>query len=79
MQWWQIENRKGDDRGHPALTKWFHLVDSRLVMGPSQHDTQHEVETTKHNWSAQCHYQYNVTGWVSMWANDICYPSEAVL
>ena len=27
------------------------------------------VGTTKHNWSAWC--QYNVTGWVSMWACDM--------
>ena len=34
------------------------------------HGTQdHEVVTTKHNWSAWC--QYNVTGWVSIWACDM--------
>ena len=33
------------------------------------HGTQVEVETTERNWSAQC--QYNVTGWVSMWAYDM--------
>ena len=33
------------------------------------HGTYDEVGTTKHNWSARC--QYNVTGWVSMWACDM--------
>ena len=34
--------------------------------GPCLHGTQDEVGTTKHNWLAWC--QYNVTGWVSLWA-----------
>ena len=25
---------KGDDRGDPALTKWFYGFDTRLVLGP---------------------------------------------
>ena len=32
-------------------------------------ETQDEVGTMKHNWSARC--QHNVTGWVSMWACDM--------
>ena len=35
------------------------------------HGAHDEVGTTKHNWSARC--QYNVTGWVSMWAYDMLY------
>ena len=31
--------------------------------------TYNEVGSTKYNWSARC--QYNVTGWVSMWAYDM--------
>ena len=31
--------------------------------------TQDEVRTTKHDWLARS--QYNVTGWVSMWAYDM--------
>ena len=66
----------------PALTKWFHGYDSWLMLGPSHtkdfkigsgsclYCTQYEVGTTKHNWSVTC--QYNVTGWVSMWA--YCFP-----
>ena len=37
--------------------------------GPCLHGTQDEGGTTKHNWLARC--QYNVTGWVSMWAYDM--------
>ena len=37
--------------------------------GPCLHGTYDEVGTTKHNWLARC--QYNVTGWVSMWACDM--------
>ena len=33
------------------------------------HGTYDEVGTTKYNWSAWC--QYNVTGWVSIWAYDM--------
>ena len=55
---------KGDNRGDPALTKRFYGFDSRLVLGPGHtkdikngsgpclHGTQHEVGTTKQNWSA---------------------------
>ena len=41
------------------------------ICGPCLHGTQHEVGTTKRNWSALC--QYNVTGCVSMWAYDMLY------
>ena len=37
--------------------------------GSCLHGTQDEVGTMKPNWLALC--QYNVTGWVSMWAYDI--------
>ena len=37
-----------------------------ITLNPIFHDA---VGTTKHNWSAWC--QYNVTGWVSMWAYDM--------
>ena len=72
---------KGDDRGDPALTKRICGFDSRLLLGPVipktfksgsglfLHGTHDEGGTTKHNWSARC--QYNVTGWVSMWACDM--------
>ena len=40
---------------------------SKFVEGHFHH--WDEVGTTKHNWSAWC--QYNVTGWVSMWAYDM--------
>ena len=33
------------------------------------HGSHNEVGTTKYNWLARC--QYNVTGWVSMWAYDM--------
>ena len=36
---------------------------------PCLHGNDDEVGTTKHNWSAWC--QYNVTGWVSIWAYDM--------
>ena len=72
---------KGDDRGDPGLTKRICGFDSRLLLGPVipktfkngsglfLHGTHDEGGTTKHNWSARC--QYNVTGWVSMWACDM--------
>ena len=72
---------KGDDRGGPALTKRICGFDSWLLLGPVipktfkngsvlfLHGTHDEGGTTKHNWSARC--QYNVTGWVSMWAYDM--------
>ena len=61
-------------------TKRICGFDSWLVLGPvipktengsdpCLHGTYDEVGTTKHNWSARC--QYNVTGWVSMWAYDM--------
>ena len=68
-------------RGDLAPTKRFCGFDSRLVLGPvipktlkigggpCLHGTYDEGGTTKHNWSARC--QYNVTGWVSMWAYDM--------
>ena len=46
-----------------------HTKDFKNGSDPCLHGTYDEVGTTKHNWSAQC--QYNVTGWVSMWAYDM--------
>ena len=46
-----------------------HTKDFKTGSGSCLHGTQDEVETTKHNWSARC--QYNVSGWVSMWAYDM--------
>ena len=46
-----------------------HAKDIKNSSGPCLHGTHDEVGTTKHNWSARC--QYNVTGWVSMWAYDM--------
>ena len=46
-----------------------HTKDVKNGSGPCLHGTQDEVGTMKHNWSARC--QYNVTGWVSMWAYDM--------
>ena len=46
-----------------------HIKDVKNGSGPCLHGTQDEVGTTKHNWSAW--FQYNVTGWVSMWAYDM--------
>ena len=46
-----------------------HTKDSKNGSDPCLHGSQDEVGTTKHNWSARC--QYNVTGWVSMWAYDM--------
>ena len=46
-----------------------HTKDFKNGNGPCLHDNQDEVGTTKHNWSAWC--QYNVNGWVSMWAYDM--------
>ena len=54
---------KGDDMGDIAPIKRFCGSD------PWLHGMYDEVGTTKHNWSARC--QYNVTGWVSMWACDM--------
>ena len=41
------------------------------------HGTNDEVGTMKHNWSARC--QYNVTGWVSMWACDMLSQSGSTI
>ena len=46
-----------------------HTKDSKRGSGPCLHGTQDHVGTTKHDWSAWC--QYNVTGWVNMWAYDM--------
>ena len=74
---------KGNDRGHQALTKRFHGLDSWLVLGPSHnkyfksgsgsclHAPQHKYEPCKHNWFAQC--QYNVPGLSSMGAYDMLF------
>ena len=60
------------------MTKRFSGFDSRLVLGPVIRRTLNMgvipacmvlMMTTKHNWSARC--QYNVTGWVGMWACDM--------
>ena len=60
---------------------WCYGYNSSLLLGPGHikdvnngsdpclHGAQDEVGTTKHNWLAWC--QYNVTGWVSMWAYDM--------
>ena len=49
----------------PVAAGSSHAKDIKNESGPCLHD----IGTTKHNWSARC--QYNVTGWVSMWAYDI--------
>ena len=46
-----------------------HTKDFKNGSGPCLHGTYDEVGTMKHNWSAQ--RQYNVKGWVSMWAYDM--------
>ena len=69
---------KGDNRGGPSTDQevlWVrflvgsgssHTKDFKNGSAPCLHGTYNEVVTTKHNWLARC--QYNVTGWVSMWA-----------
>ena len=52
----------------PIASGSSHTKDFKNGSGPRL-DGIHEVGTVKHNWSAQC--QYNVTGWVSMWAYDM--------
>ena len=52
------------ERSGSSHTKYF-----KNGSGPCLHGTQDEGGTTKHNWLARC--QYNVTGWVSMWAYDM--------
>ena len=46
-----------------------HTKDFKNGSDACLHGTYDEVGTTKYNWSARC--QYNVTGWVSMWACDM--------
>ena len=46
-----------------------HTKDIKNGSGPCLHGTHDEMGTAKHNWSARC--QYNVSGWVSMWAYDM--------
>ena len=46
-----------------------HTKDVNNGSGPCLHGTQDKEGTTKQNWSARC--QYNVTGWVRMWAYDM--------
>ena len=53
----------------PVGARSSHIKDFKNGSGPCFHGTQDEVETMKQDWSAQC--QYNVTGWVSMWAYDM--------
>ena len=53
----------------PVAAGSSHTKDIENGSGPCLHGTQDEVGTTKHNWSARC--QYNVTGWVSLWAYDL--------
>ena len=65
------------------MTNWFCWFDSQFLLSPGHtqdvkngsglclHGTQDEVGTTKHTWSAWC--QYNVTGWVNMWAYDMLF------
>ena len=53
----------------PVAAGSSHTKDVKNGSGLCLHGTDDEVGTTKHNWSAWC--QYNVTGWVSMWACDM--------
>ena len=46
-----------------------HTKDVKIGSGPCLHGIHNEVGTMKHNWLAWC--QYNMTGWVSMWAYDM--------
>ena len=48
----------------PSYTK-----DGKNGSGPCLHGTHDEVGTTQYNWLARC--QYNLTGWFSMWADDM--------
>ena len=52
----------------PVDARFSHTKDFKNGSGPCLHGSYDEVGTTKRNWSAWC--QYNVSGWVSMWA---CY------
>ena len=50
--------------------RWVQVIPkTKEGSGPCLHGTQHEVGTTKHDWSARC--QCNMTGWGSMWAYDM--------
>ena len=62
-------NRSGSMVQFPVGAGSSHTKDFKNGSGPCLHGTQDEVGTTKHDWSARC--QYNVTGWVSMWAYDM--------
>ena len=53
----------------PVGARSSHTKDFINGSGPCLHGTYDDVGTMKHNWSAWC--QYNVTGWVSMWAYDM--------
>ena len=70
-------DRKSDDRGDSALTMglipgWCWVQSYQIILKwewSCLHGTQDKVGTSKHNCLARC--QYNVTGWVSMWACDM--------
>ena len=49
----------------PVAAGSSHTKDVKNASSPSLHVTLNEAGTTKHG----C--QYNVTGWVSMWAYDM--------
>ena len=53
----------------PVAAGSSHTKDVKNESGPCLHGLRDETRTTKHNWPARC--QYNVTGWVSMWAYDM--------
>ena len=53
----------------PVAAGSSHTKDVKNGSGPCLHVTHNEAGTTKRNWLAWC--QYNVTGWVSMWAYDM--------
>ena len=48
----------------PVIPKTF-----KNESGLFLHGSHDEGGTTKHNWLARC--QYNVTGWITMWAYDM--------
>ena len=53
----------------PVAAGFSHTKDVKNGSSFCLHGTHDEVGTTKHNWLARG--QYNVTGWVSMWAYDM--------
>ena len=55
----------------PTAAGSSYTKDVKNGSGHCMHGTHDEVGTTKHNWSARC--QYNVTGWVSIWAYDMLF------